>query len=81
VIYVRHGKTTESIREIPLSNDAFNAILKLREQGKLLFGEILQPESYVMFWWPGSGKPDRMRQAKGFLWFEKPESVPFDSTT
>jgi len=66
LIYVRHGKTAESVREIPLSNDAFNAILKLREQGKLLFGEILKPESYVMFWWPGSGKPDPTRQAKGF---------------
>jgi integrase len=66
VVFVRHGKTPESDREIPLSDDAFHAILKLREQAKLLFGENLPPDGYVMFWWPGTGQADIMGHAKGF---------------
>jgi integrase len=85
VLYVHSGKTDQSVREIPLSDEAFNVIFKLREHAKLLFGETVHPDSFVMFWWPGTGKPDNMRQAKGLgrrghQWFEKPESAAFDST-
>jgi integrase len=66
VLSVRNGKTLGSDREIPLSDDAFNAILRLRDQAKLLFGASLPSQGYVMFWWPGTGKPDIMRPAKGF---------------
>ncbi|HXJ13347.1 MAG TPA: site-specific integrase [Candidatus Limnocylindrales bacterium] len=66
VLSVRNGKTLGSDREIPLSDDAFSAILRLRDQAKLLFGESLPLHGYVMFWWPGTGKPDIMRPAKGF---------------
>ena len=65
-VTVRHGKTPGSNREIPLSDDAFNAILRLREQAKLLFGESLPRDGYVMFWWPGTGTADITRHAKGF---------------
>jgi len=66
LIYVRHGKTRESVREIPLSEDAYNAIMRLREQAKILFGECLPADGFIMFWWPGSGKPDIMQRSKGF---------------
>lgn len=66
VLSVRHGKTPGSDREILLSDDAFNAILRLRDQAKSLFGESLPPEGYLMFWWPGAGKPDIGRH--GSLW-------------
>ena len=41
LIIVRSGKTRDSNREIPPTDDAFNAILRLREQAKVLFGESL----------------------------------------
>jgi integrase len=37
-VQVRRGKTDESQREIPLNREAYEAVLKLRDQAKLVCG-------------------------------------------
>jgi len=65
-IHVRKGKSAKAAREIPLNPEAFEAVLKLREQAKALFGDSLSAEWYVFFWWPASCEPDPTRPAGGW---------------
>jgi integrase len=65
-VQVRKGKSEESQREIPLNREAYEVILRLREQSRLLFGDSLSPDWYIFFWWPGTGKADALRPAKSW---------------
>lgn len=65
-VSVRKGKSSKAERVIPLNPDALDAVLKLREQAKALFGDELSPDYFVFFWWPANGEPDPTRPAKGW---------------
>ena len=49
MVCVRRGKTDESQRDIPMNREAYDAILLLREQAKVVFGDDLAPDWYVFF--------------------------------
>jgi integrase len=46
-IEIRLSKTEAGERVIPLNQDAFAAILELRERAKILFGEAIEPNWYL----------------------------------
>ena len=62
-LYIRRGKTEESVREIWLNDEAWSAMAHLREEAKKLFGDNLAPHWHVFFFWPINGDPDPTRPA------------------
>ena len=58
-VNLRMSKTTAGIRTIPLNNEAYAAVLELRERAVELFGTDLAPEWYLFF--STHGKLDPLR--------------------
>jgi integrase len=62
VITVRKSKTKAGLRQIPLNNDAWNAILRLRERTRILLGSSPLPDWFVFPHSEGGIIPDPVRQ-------------------
>ena len=65
-ITIRHSKTAAGERVIPLNTDAWTAILALREKGRTLFGDNLQPDWHVFPHAEGFSKPDARKPMSGW---------------
>jgi integrase-like protein len=65
-LIIRKAKTPAGERAIPLNPVAYDALLKLRERAKLLFGDPLSPDWYVFHWEPANKEPDASRPSKGW---------------
>ena len=63
---IRKAKTPEGERVIPLNRGALDALIRLRERAKILFGDQLSGDWYVFHWEPGTGEPAATRPAKGW---------------
>ncbi len=65
---VRRSKTSAGERVIPLNDDAWRAIQELRERSKLLFGDSLLPDWYVLPRTGGMANPDPTRPMGRTCW-------------
>ena len=65
-LVIRRSKTRAGERLIPLNANSYNAILRLRERAKVLFGADLQSDWYVFPSAEGYSKPDPTKPMSGW---------------
>jgi integrase len=65
-LVIRRSKTRAGERVIPLNASSYNAIMRLRERARALFGSDLQPDWYVFPSAEGYSKPDPTKPMSGW---------------
>jgi len=65
-LVIRRSKTEAGERLIPLNANAYQAIMRLRERARSLFGSDLQPDWYLFPKAEGYSKPDPTKPTSGW---------------